>query len=262
MCRVPSLRSRAEGSEHSSGGWPAIVSTTVTVKLVQPASSSRLIFSSTVPTNRVRRLRHHHGQVLDVISHTLFDADDAGVRRPRRGDVGRGGVRAWLWIAEAAPGVREAERVGERVNDDVVAEQGTTEAPPWRTIVRWIVLHPDRDAVLVIDGGASPALPSAELSSAVWLGDAPALTGALAELGVDAVLLGCRGLRDDPQNRVQHLTMMALPRPGSVDAPLGTRWVEHEEVKDLLPAGAGGGPHRASAVGGAQLVPGHRRVAA
>jgi fructosamine-3-kinase len=141
--------------------------------------------------------------------------------------VGRGAATS---VAEAAPGVGEAERVGERVNGDVVAGQGPTEAPPWRTMVRWIVLHPDRDAVLVIDGGA---LPSAELSSAVWLGDAPALTGALAELGVDAVLLGCCDLRDDPQTRVQHLTMMALPRPGSVDAPPGTRWVEHEEVGEV-----------------------------
>ena len=74
---------------------------------------------------------------------------------------------------------------------------------------------------------------------AVWLGDAPVLTGALAELGVDAVLLGCRDLVDDPQARVQHLTMVATPRPGSVDAPPGTRWVELEEVSDLVPAGVG-----------------------
>ena len=84
--------------------------------------------------------------------------------------------------------------MGERVNDDVVAGQGAVEAPPWRTMVRWIVLHPNRDAVLVIDEDGQPVLPWAELSSAVWLGDAPVLTGALAELGVDAVLLGCRDL--------------------------------------------------------------------
>jgi hypothetical protein len=83
-------------------------------------------------------------------------------------------------------------------------------------------------------------LPSAELSSAVWLGDAPTLTGALAEVGVDAVLLGCRDLRDDPQSRVQHLTIMATPHPGSADAPPGSRWVEPEEMKDLLPAGVVG----------------------
>ena len=125
------------------------------------------------------------------------------------------------------------------MNDDVVAGQGTVEAPPWRTLVRWIVLHPSRDAVLVIDGVGPPALPSAELSSAVWLGDAPVFTGALGELGVDAVLLGCGDLLDDPQSRVQHLTMVATPRPGSVEAPSATRWVELEKVKDLLPAGVG-----------------------
>ena len=70
------------------------------------------------------------------------------------------------------------------------------------------------------------ALPSAELSSAVWLGDAPALTGALAELGVEGVLLGCRELLDDPLTRVQHLTMVATPRLESAEAPPGTRWVE------------------------------------
>ena len=75
--------------------------------------------------------------------------------------------------------VRTEGGLGERVNDEVVAGQGAVEAPPWRTMVRWIVLHPNRDAVLVLDEDGQPVLPWAELSSAVWLGDAPALTGAL-----------------------------------------------------------------------------------
>ena len=71
----------------------------------------------------------------------------------------------------------------------------------------------------------------------IWLGDAPVLTGALAELGLDAVLLGCRDLVDDHDTRVQRLTMVATPRPGSVSAPPATRWVGLEEVRSLVPAG-------------------------
>ena len=101
----------------------------------------------------------------------------------------------------------------------------------------WIVLHPDRNVLLVIDGDGPPVLPSTELPGGVWLGDAPVFTGALAELGLDAVLLGCRDLVDDHDARVQHLTMVATPRLGSVAAPPATRWAEPDEVRSLVPAG-------------------------
>ena len=125
------------------------------------------------------------------------------------------------------------------VDAEVAVGQGAVEAPPWRTEVSWIVLHPNRNAVLVIDGGRPPVLPSTELPGGIWLGDAPVFTGALAELGVDAVLLGCRDLLDDQHARVQHLTMVATPRPGSVSTPTATRWVEHDEVRSLVPAEVG-----------------------
>ena len=121
------------------------------------------------------------------------------------------------------------------VDAEVAVGQGAVEGPPWRTEVSWIVLHPNRNAVL-IDGGRPPVLPSTELPAGIWLGDAPIFTGALAELGIDAVLLGCRDLVDDHHAHVQHLTMVATPRPGSVSTPTATRWAGHDEVRSLVPA--------------------------
>ena len=119
---------------------------------------------------------------------------------------------------------------------EIPVGQGAVEGPPWRTEVSWIVLHPDRNAVLVIDGTSPPVLPSTELPAGFWLGDAPVFTGALAELGLDAVLLGCRDLVDDHHARVQHLTMVATPRRGSLSAPPATRWAGHDELRSLVPA--------------------------
>ena len=90
----------------------------------------------------------------------------------------------------------------------------------------------------------------------------PLLTGALAEIGLDAVLLGCHDLVEDPHSRVQHLTMVATPRPGAVTAPPATRWAGLDEVSSLVPAWTTRGPRRTATVGGARLVPCHRRLAA
>jgi hypothetical protein len=117
---------------------------------------------------------------------------------------------------------------------DVDVGQAAGESPPGRVEVSWIVLHPDLNAVLVVQG--SPSLPSTEVPGETWLGDAPVLTGALAEIGLDAVLLGCHDLVEDPQSRVQHLTMVATPRPGAVTAPPGTRWAGLDEVSSLVPS--------------------------
>ena len=76
-----------------------------------------------------------------------------------------------------------------QVDTGVAVGLGTVQAPPWRTVVSWVVLHPVRDAVLVIDTDKPPFLPSTELPGEIWLGDARVFTGALAELGVDAVTL-------------------------------------------------------------------------
>ena len=122
----------------------------------------------------------------------------------------------------------------EYADAEVDVDQGAKEAPPARVEVSWIVVHPDLNAVLVVEG--NPSLPSTELPSGTWLGDAPMLTGALAELGLDAVLLGCHDLVEDPHSRVQHLTMVATPRPGAVTAPPATRWAGLDEVSNLVPA--------------------------
>ena len=124
-----------------------------------------------------------------------------------------------------------------QVDTGVTVGLGAVRPPPWRTEVSWVVLHPVRDAVLVIDTDKPPFLPSTELPGEIWLGDAPVFTGALAELGLDAVVLGCRDLVDDHDTRVQHLTMMATPRTDSVLAPPATRWVGIDEVPSLVPAG-------------------------
>ncbi len=123
-----------------------------------------------------------------------------------------------------------------QVDTGVAVGLRAVQAPPWRTEVTWVVLHPVRDAVLVIDTD-KPLLPSTELPGEIWLGDAPVFTGALAELGLDAVLLGCRDLVDDHDTRVQHLTMMVTPRTDSVLASPATRWVGVDEVVRLVPAG-------------------------
>lgn len=125
----------------------------------------------------------------------------------------------------------------EEADAEVNVEQAAGDSPPKRIEVSWIVLHPDLNAVLVVDG--SPSLPSTEVPAGTWLGDAPVLTGALAELGLDAVLLGCHDLAEDPQSHLQHLTMVATPRPGAVTAPPATRWAGLDEVGSLVPAAIG-----------------------
>ena len=133
-------------------------------------------------------------------------------------------------------------------------------ASTWRTEVSWIVLHPDRAAVLVTDGRGPVGLPSTELSGRTWLGDAPVLTAALAELGLDAVLLGCRVLVEDHDTHVQRLTLVATLRPGPVPTPLGNPLGRRRRGAR---AGAGGHPDRTSrttALGGARLVPGRRAL--
>ena len=92
----------------------------------------------------------------------------------------------------------------------------SAEETRWRTVVTWIVLHSDRSAVLVIDDHGSAGLPRTVLPGRVWLGDAPVLTTAIAGLGLDVVLLGCRERVDDLTAQHQRLSMLASPRAGAV----------------------------------------------
>lgn len=122
-----------------------------------------------------------------------------------------------------------------------MADDGSSDGHPRkssveRTQVSWIVLHPDRRAVLVTADGGPPRLPSSSLEGEVWLGDAPAFVGALSGLGLDAALLGCRDLGYVDDDRIQCLTMLATPRPGRAAVPSATRWAEQDEVADLVPA--------------------------
>jgi hypothetical protein len=111
------------------------------------------------------------------------------------------------------------------------------QAPPWRTAVSWIVLHPDRNAVLVNDDRGPVRLPTTELPGSIWLGDAPVLSAALTELGVDGILLGCRERVEHPDSHVQFLTMLAAHRSASAPVPPATRWADLDEVADLVPTG-------------------------
>jgi hypothetical protein len=119
------------------------------------------------------------------------------------------------------------------VDADVDLERAAGDVGVERVEVSWIVVHPDLNAVLVVDGRHS--LPSTEVPAKTWLGDAPVFTAALGEIGLDAVLLGCHHLADDPHSRVQHLTMVATPRFGAVTAPPATRWAGLDEVNSLVP---------------------------
>jgi hypothetical protein len=64
----------------------------------------------------------------------------------------------------------------------------------WRSRIRWVVAHPHRPEVLMVERAGRLALPETELRDEVWTADATATLPALRELvGVDAVLLRCLG---------------------------------------------------------------------
>lgn len=124
------------------------------------------------------------------------------------------------------------------VQPRVEQDSGMAPTMPMRTEVTWIVLHPDQHAVLVLDD-LRPGLPSRVLPGDTWLGDAQVFTAALAELGLDAVVLGCCELVDDHDAHMQRMTVVVTLRAGSVPTPPRTRWTKREEVPALLPPGIG-----------------------
>ena len=45
----------------------------------------------------------------------------------------------------------------------------------WQTVIRWIVLHPERRTVLVSQREGRLVLPTSTSTGDIWLGDCPAL---------------------------------------------------------------------------------------
>jgi len=44
----------------------------------------------------------------------------------------------------------------------------------WRSRIRWVVAHPHRPAVLLVERAGRPALPETDLGDEVWTADATA----------------------------------------------------------------------------------------
>jgi hypothetical protein len=100
----------------------------------------------------------------------------------------------------------------------------------WRSRIRWVVVHPDRQAVLLMERTGALALPETELPAKVWTADATAILPALRELvGFDAVLLGCVREHQDEAARVLAATLMATPREAAPPGP-GARWAGREDL--------------------------------
>jgi hypothetical protein len=126
----------------------------------------------------------------------------------------------------------------------------------WRARIRWVVVHPDREAVLVARRDGAVRLPEAEQPGQVWTADpAEVLPGLRDLLGADAVLLRCLEEDEDPAARVQRATLVAVPRavPALVD---GLEWAGPAE----LAAGGDGDAALAARVAG-ELATGGTGVA-
>ena len=89
----------------------------------------------------------------------------------------------------------------------------------WQTVIRWIVLHPERRTVLVSQREGRLVLPTSTSTGDIWLGDCPALLEAAAGIGLDAIVLGCRELDDDHDNQLRRLTMAVTLRDLAVTVP-------------------------------------------
>jgi hypothetical protein len=83
----------------------------------------------------------------------------------------------------------------------------------WRARIRWVVVHPGRDMVLVARPDGVVRLPETELPGRVWTADPSEVLPGLRELlGADAVLLRCLDEDTDDAARVQRATLVAVPR--------------------------------------------------
>jgi hypothetical protein len=94
----------------------------------------------------------------------------------------------------------------------------------WRARIRWVVVHPGRDAVLVARPDGVVRLPETELPGRVWTADPSEVLPGLRELlGADAVLLRCLDEDEDDAAKVQRATLVAVPR-GLPTMPDGMAW--------------------------------------
>ena len=94
----------------------------------------------------------------------------------------------------------------------------------WRARIRWVVVHPGRDAVLVARPDGVVRLPETELPGRVWTADPSEVLPGLRELlGADAVLLRCLDEDEDDAAKVQRATLVAVPR-GLPALPDGMAW--------------------------------------
>ena len=100
----------------------------------------------------------------------------------------------------------------------------------WRSRVCWVVVHPDRPAVLLVERAGALALPETELPAKVWTAEATAILPVLRELvGFDVVLLCCVGEHEDEAARLLRATLMAAPRAAAPPGP-GARWVGRQDL--------------------------------
>jgi Phosphotransferase enzyme family len=83
----------------------------------------------------------------------------------------------------------------------------------WRVCIRWVVVHPDREAVLVARRDGAVRLPETEQAGQVWTADpAEVLPGLRKLLGAEAVVLRCLEEDEDPAAQIQRATLVAVPR--------------------------------------------------
>jgi hypothetical protein len=100
----------------------------------------------------------------------------------------------------------------------------------WRSRIWWVVVHPHRPELLMVEQAGVLALPETKLRAKVWTADATATLPALRErVGLDAVLLRCVSEHEDPSARVQQATLVAAPRD-TAPPPPGARWVGRDDL--------------------------------
>jgi hypothetical protein len=107
----------------------------------------------------------------------------------------------------------------------------------WRCRIRWVVVRPDGQAVLLAGGAGTPALPEAQLPGQVWTAETAATAAVARELvGLDVALLCCVQEHEDRAARVQRATL-AMPPRGEAVAPPGARWAGRGELAALAASG-------------------------
>jgi len=104
--------------------------------------------------------------------------------------------------------------------------------PAWRTLIRWVVVHPRLPELLLLGTGAR-TLPETDLPGRVWTAEGEAATAALRErTGIDAVMLRSLDQREDEAARLRQVTLLAEPR-GEAAPPAGADWVGGDRLAGI-----------------------------